>query len=104
MATSMVSTVLEIEREAEALLTNAGQEVNKLIADAKSQREAASRVNEDAVKKEIADLEAAAAADRGKKVKELTVTGEAALAAVKNISDAAFDKGVQYILKALAEK
>lgn len=104
MSTSMVSTVLEIEREAEAILTNATQEVNRVMAEAKSQREANTRASEDLIRKEVADLEAAAASDRAKKVKELTAAGEKAMAVVKNISDAAYEAGVQYIMKALAEK
>lgn len=104
MSNSMVSTVLEIEREAEAILVKAEQDAEKLLSEARTQRESASRAAEDTVKKEIAELETKAAAERAKKVKELSATGEAALSAVRNISDAAFDGGVRFVMKALANK
>ncbi len=104
MSTSMVSTVLEIEREAEAVLKQAEQEAEKILAKANQQRDETAKATAEAYKKEIADLEAKAAVERGKKVKELAAAGEAALSAVRNVSDAAFDSGVQYIMKALASK
>lgn len=102
MSTSMVSTVLEIEREAEAIVAQAEQDAEAIIADARAKREAASKTAEETVKKEIAALEAKGAAERAKKVKELAATGEAAFSAVRSVSDAAFDSGVQYVMKALA--
>lgn len=104
MSTSMVSTVLEIEREAEAVLAKAEQEAVSALDAAKKQIEDASRSHAESIRKEIAGLEEKAAADRAKKVKELTASGDAALSAVKNISDAAFDKGVQHIVQALSGK
>lgn len=104
MAISMVSTVLEIEREAEAVLEKAQSGAGKLIADAKAAREDATRTHEEGVRREIADLEAKAAIERTAKVKELTATGDAALSAVRGISEAAFDSGVQHVMKALSGK
>ncbi|MCC8189784.1 MAG: hypothetical protein LIP77_03980 [Planctomycetes bacterium] len=104
MSTTLVTTVLEIEREAEAILAAAERDAAKLLTDASDRRQAAAKAHADNVKKEIADIEARAAADRERKVRELTASGEAALSAVKNVSDAAFDGGVQYLLKALAGK
>ncbi len=104
MSTSMVSTVLEIERDAEAILKQAEQEAEKILAKATLQRDEAGKAAADACKKEVADLEARAATDRAKKVKELAASGESALSAVRNVSDAAFDSGVQHIMKALASK
>ncbi len=104
MSNSMVSTVLEIEREAEDILAKAEREAADVIAKAKADRTDNTAKAEENVKQEIADLEAKAAAERDTKVRELSATGEAALTAVKNISDAAFDSGVQHILAALAEK
>ncbi len=104
MSTSMVSTVLEIEREAERILTQAGQDKDRLLAEAKEQRAAATRGIEDAVMAQVADLERADNHDRDAKGKELVATGEAALSAVKNISPAAYEAGVGHILKALAGK
>ena len=101
MSTSMVATVLEIEREAEAILAKAEQDAEKVVADAKVKRETASKSFEDGVRKGLTDLEAKAAAERAKKVKELAATGEVALSAVRNISDAAFGGGVRYVMKAL---
>ncbi len=104
MSNSMVSTVLEIEREAEGILTKARQDAASLIADAKTRRAAATKAAEEKSKKEIADLEAKAAVEREKKVRELTATGDAALAAIRNVSDAAFNSGVGHVMKALAGK
>lgn len=104
MSTSMVSTVLEIEREAEAILAQAEKEAEKILADAKTRRETATRAAEEATKKEIADLEAKAMAERQKKVKELAAMGESALSAVRNVSPAAFDSGVKFLADALAGK
>ena len=104
MSTSMISTVLEIEGEAEAILLKADQDAAQAVAEAKEQRETAKKTYEERIRKEIADLETAAAAERAKKIKELSATGEAALSAVRNISDAAFSGGVQHVLKVLAEK
>lgn len=104
MSTSMVSTVLEIEREAEAILNKAEGDAATALAQAKSQREEAGKSYADGIKREIAGIEEKAAADRAKRVQELTASGETALAAVRNISDDAFNKGVQYIMDALAKK
>lgn len=104
MSTSMVSTVLEIEREAERILTQAGQDKDRMLAEAKEQRTAATRAHDDAVKAEVADLERAAKQDRDAKVKELVATGEAALSAVRNISPAAYEAGVGHVFKALSGK
>lgn len=104
MSTSMVSTVLEIEREAEAVLAKAAQDAEKILADAKARREDAAKNHADSVAREVANLESLAQADRAAKVRELTASGDSALSAVRNISDAAFAGGVQYILKALAAK
>lgn len=104
MSTSMVSTVLEIEREAEAILNKAEGDAAAALTQAKSQREEAAKFYADGIKKEIAGIEEKAAADRALRVQELTTSGEKALAAVRNISDEAFNKGVQYIMDALAKK
>lgn len=104
MSTSMVTTVLEIEREAESVLANAKQEAEKIVAEAKVKREAATKAAEEGIKKELAALEAKAVAERTQKAKELAATGEAALSTVRNISDAAFAGGVQYIMNALSGK
>lgn len=102
MSNSVVATVLEIEREAEDMLKKAGEDIEKLLADAKSRRENATKESEENSKKAVAALEAEAAAVREKKVRELTAAGDAALATVRNVSDAAFDQGVRHILNALA--
>lgn len=101
---SMISTVLEIEREAEALLVKAEEDAKLALADAQTRRETDGKAYFESVKREVAQLEEKAAAERDKKVKELAAKGESALSAVRNISDAAFDNGVQYIMKALAGK
>lgn len=99
---SMVSTVLEIEREAEALLGKAGEEAERLVADAKKQRAAAAEAASQKVREELRAIEAKALADREKKVQDLTISGERDLAAVRNITDDAFDKGVGHVMKTLA--
>lgn len=104
MSNSMISTVLEIEGEAEAVLAEAKKDAEKVVADAKRQLEESRQAIGDAAKREIADLEAVAANEREKKVKELSATGESALSAVKHISDAAFASGVTYIMNALYGK
>ncbi len=104
MSTSMVSTVLEIEREAEAVIAASIESADTLAKDAKAKREEASREILAQAKKDVAGLERAAAAEREVKVKELVAAGDEALAAVKNISDAAFDSGVRHVLKTLAGK
>lgn len=103
MSNSVVATVLEIEREAEGMLKKAGEDIEKLLADAKSRREAATKESEENTRKAVAALESEAAAVREKKVRELTAAGAAALATVRNVSDAAFDQGVGHILNALAK-
>lgn len=104
MSLSLVSTVLEIEREAEAILTKATEEAAQTLADAKARREAEGKTYFETVKSEVGQLEEKAASERDKKVRELTASGDAALSAVRNISDAAFDNGVQYVMKALSGK
>ena len=104
MSNSMISTVLEIEGEAEAVLADAKQDAEKTVADAKRQLEENRKAIEDAAKREIADLESVSANEREKKVKELSATGESALSAVKHISDAAYNSGVTYVMNALYGK
>lgn len=99
---SMVSTVLEIEREAEALLKKAADEAAQVIADAGKQRETATDEAARMVKKELQEIETKAKAEREKKMQELTASGEAALAQVRTISDDTFDAGVQHLLKKLS--
>lgn len=101
MSTSMVSTVLEIEREAEAVLAKAARDADNRLAEAKTQRKAAAETHADDLKEKIAALDAAGAEERMRKVQELTTTGDAALSAVRTISDAAYDGGVQFVMKAL---
>ena len=102
MSTSMVSTVLEIEREAEAILNKAGRDAEHAIDEAKRQRKAATEAYNEDSKRKVSTLESAAANERAKKVQELTTSGEAALSAVRNISDAAFDSGVAFVMKTLS--
>jgi Vacuolar (H+)-ATPase G subunit. len=104
MTSSLVSTVLEIEREAEAILTKAAEDAAKALADAKARRETDGKAYFDTIKSELKQFEEKAASERDKKVKELTASGDAALSAVRNISDAAFDNGVQYVMRALSGK
>lgn len=104
MSSSLVSTVLEIEREAEAILTKAAEDAKQAVADARVKREADGKAYFDTVKAEVRQLEEKASSERDKKSRELTASGEAALSAVRNISDAAFDNGVQFVMKALAGK
>lgn len=102
MSTSMVSTVLEIEREAEAILNKAERDAQNAIDDAKHQRKVAAEAYADDIKRKVSSLESAAATERAKKIQELTTSGEASLSAVRNISDAAFDSGVASVMKALS--
>lgn len=102
MSTSMVTTVLDIEREAEALLTQARQEADAAIAEAEKTRAETAKAAEEAVRQEISRVEAAAREERDKKSRELTAAGDAALSAVRNISDAAFDGGVRHIMNLLS--
>lgn len=104
MSSSMISSVLGIEREAEAILSKAEEEAKQALADAKAKREADGKAYFEAIAAEVKQLEEKASAERAKKVKELAASGEAALSAVRNISDAVFDNGVQYLLKALSGK
>lgn len=99
---SMISTVLEIEREAESLLSKSAEEARQLVEDAARQRRNASEEAAEQVKKELQEIEAKARADRENKIQELTASGQAALAKVKNIADDTFDAGVRHIMKALA--
>lgn len=101
MTTSMISTVLEIEREAEELLAKAKLDAERIIKDAKAKREDASKAFAERIGREVADIEARAADEKAKKVRELTAAGEAALAVVRNVSDAAYDGGVRHLMKAL---
>lgn len=102
MAT-MVSTVLQIEREAEARLQNARATADTILADAKTERASEAASSEKSIRQEIADLEKRAAADRALKIEEVDAAGKAALEKVRNIPDAAFDRGVRSIFAALAE-
>ncbi len=100
----MVSTVLQIEREAEAQLENARATAEKILADAKIQRESDAKSSEENIRREIVDLEKRAAADREEKIERVNEDGRGALEKVRNISDAAFNKGVQLVFDALAGK
>ncbi len=102
MSSSMITSVLEIEREAEAILSAAEEEAARAIADAKARRDADGAAYFEGIKAEVKHIEDKAALERDKKVKELTAAGDAALSAVRNVSDAAFDNGVQYIMKTLS--
>lgn len=99
---SMVSTVLDIERQAEDLIRKAAGDAKQVLEDAAKQRDAAAAEAAEKLKKELVDIEANAKSERERKVKELTASGEAALSAVKNVSDNAFDAGVQHVMKALS--
>ena len=101
---TMVSTVLQIEREAEAQLEHARAGAEKILADAKIRRESEAQASAEAIRREIAALEKDAAADRARKVESVNAEGRAALEKVRNIADAAFGKGVQSIFDALAGK
>ena len=104
MATSLVSTVLGIEREAEGIIEKAQQDADALIRQAKAKCEAEAEVSRQASEREVKNLEALAGEERAKKARELTASGEASLSTVKGISNAAYKKGVDLILKALAGK
>lgn len=104
MSTSMVTTVLEIEREAEDIIATAKNEAAKLLEGAKAKCTAEADEIRSKAENEVKALEAQAAEDRSLKVKELTAVGEANLSKVRSVSDAAFDKGVQTIMAALAGK
>lgn len=104
MSSSLVSTVLDIEREAEAVLSKAENEARKVVEDAKAKRVADGKAYFEDVAREVAQLEEKADAERKKKVGELAAAGEAALSAVRNVSESAFDSGVECIMKALTEK
>lgn len=99
---SMVSTVLEIEREADALLKKAADDALQTVAEARKQREAATDAAAGKLRTALQEIETKAKADREKKLLELTSAGEDALFAVRNVHDDAFDAGVQHIMKALA--
>ncbi len=101
MSSSMIHSVLEIEREAGAVLAKAEADAGQLLADAGARRETDGRAHAEAVARDVKQLEENAAAERDAKVRELTAGGEAALSVVRNISDAAFDNGVQHIMKTL---
>jgi F0F1-type ATP synthase membrane subunit b/b' len=98
----MITTVLEIEREAETLLSEAENEARKIVSDAREARERASKAAREAIIRQIADLEVAAARQREAAGKELAVAGESALARIRNLPPAAIDRGVDFILGALA--
>ncbi len=102
MSNSMISTVLEIERDAENILAKADADALAMCASAHDERKAATARAEQDAAREIAEIEAKTAADRESKVRELTATGNAALDAVKHISDATYESGVQYVLAALS--
>lgn len=104
MSTSMVSTVLEIEREAEEILKAAEKDAAKIVADAKAKCVADSESAKAQLAGEVRRLEAQAAEEREMKVKELSAAGEASLSTLRSISDSAFDKGVRTILGALLGK
>lgn len=101
MPSSMIQSVLEIEREAGAILAKAEADAKNTLADAANRREAEAKTHADAVLRDVRELEEKAAAERETKVRELAANGEAALSVVKNISDAAFDNGVRCIMDAL---
>ncbi len=104
MATSMVSTVLGIEREAEEIIEKAKQDSAALVEDARKKSEDAAVAALAAAQGEIKKLEAQAVEDRTKKIQELTASGKAALSKVKSISDSAFEKGVKLVMNMLSEK
>ncbi len=101
---TMVSTVLGIEREAEARMESARQTAAVILDDAKKECAAAAKSSAEAIRREIADLEQKAAADRAKKVGDVNAAGQAALDKVRNISSAAFDRAVEDLMGALAGK
>lgn len=101
MSTSMVATVMEIEREAEAIVKKAASDAAALLDAAKTKSQAAAADAERAAAAEVKRLEVQAGEERAKKVEELAAAGKAALAMVTNVSDAAFDKGVELVMKAL---
>lgn len=104
MSKSMISTVLEVEREAEEILAKAREQASAISSGAEAKRAAASKASQEACQATIADMEQKAAAERSKKARELTATGDAALAAVKNVSEAAYESGVRFVMNQLTDK
>lgn len=98
---TMVSTVLHIEREAEAQLSNARATAETILADAKSERENAARTSADAIRAEIAELERKADDARAQKAAQANAAGQTALDKVRNVSPAAYDRAVQSMVGAL---
>ncbi|MDR1612239.1 MAG: hypothetical protein LBT97_05575 [Planctomycetota bacterium] len=104
MPPSLVTTVLDIEREAEVIQADARLRAEKLVADAKEKAAAAWRTSEAAAAEQVNRIEGEAAEVRDKKIKELTASGDAALEVLKNVSKAAYDSGVALVMNALAGK
>ncbi len=103
MSTSLVTTILKIEAEAESVLAKAGQEAEEIVAKAKKQAKTASETAAEAVQTEIAQMEKKAAEDKAKKLHDLAANGAAALAEITSISEATYQKGVDHIMQALVK-
>jgi vacuolar-type H+-ATPase subunit H len=101
MPNSMITTVLEIEQEAESILSLAEKEAAKIVADAREDRERAAKEAKESVSRQISTLEADVLKNRESIIRDLTATGETALAVVKNVPIAAVNEGVEYILSSL---
>ncbi len=101
MSTSLITTILKIESEAEALLAKAGQEAEEVVAKARKQAKTASEAAAESVKAEIAQMEKKASEDKARKLQDLAAGGAAALADITSISEATYQKGVDHIMQAL---
>ena len=104
MATSLVSTVLGIELEAEEIIAGMKVKAAACIEQAKADSEAAVAASNNVLAAEVKKLEAVAASERAAKERELTAVGEASLALVNNISDAARNNAVKLLVKSLTGK
>ena len=104
MATSLVSTVLGIELEAEEIIASVSAKAASRIEQAKVDSEAAVGASRQALANEVKKLEAAAVVERDAKSRELTAVGEASLSLVNDISDATCKKAVTLLVKAMTGK
>ena len=97
-AIAVVSSVVEIERQAESMLMKAAEEAKRIVGEASEKLESARRQSEGETIAQIKKLEAEALLVREKLVEDINTKGKKDLEAVATLSNAVFDKGVLYLI------
>lgn len=102
MSASLVSTVLNLEKQAEEILRAAAAEAQAKRDDVKTECAAATQKAKVTLEDELKKREAAAVQERERALAVIVQETETSLKAVKGIPQATLDKGVKYLLKQLS--